>query len=175
MQVRLHSFFFFVSAFFSVFIFWFGAEDESKAANAIAVTPEAKMRATIVFFIAFYLVRKSYNSFCACKLFFYEWRKKICSQFNFPYSSALFLAAATSRWATIRLISANLIAGIKTVVYTKDFGSMNKKQVIWVMRLIMKYRIRQYFLLFGLLVFLSCKNPDKKIEPKVLAPSEQNH
>jgi hypothetical protein len=37
----------------------------SKAANAIAVTPEARMRATIVFFIPFYLVKKSYYSFCA--------------------------------------------------------------------------------------------------------------
>jgi len=53
MQVCLHSFFFLVSAFFSVFIFLFGAEDESKAANAIAVTPEARMRATMIFFIAF--------------------------------------------------------------------------------------------------------------------------
>jgi hypothetical protein len=55
MQVRLHSFFFFVSDFFSVFIFLFVAEDESKAANAIAVTPDAKMRATIVFFIPFFI------------------------------------------------------------------------------------------------------------------------
>ena len=52
MQVCLHSLFFFVSAFFSVFIFLFDAEEESKAANAIAVTPEARMRATIVFFMA---------------------------------------------------------------------------------------------------------------------------
>jgi hypothetical protein len=51
MQVRLHSFFFFVSDFFSVFIFLFVVEDESRAANAIAVTPEAKMRATINFFM----------------------------------------------------------------------------------------------------------------------------
>ena len=51
MQVRLHSFFFFVSDFFSVFIFLFVLEDESRAANAMAVTPEAKMRATINFFM----------------------------------------------------------------------------------------------------------------------------
>jgi hypothetical protein len=37
----------------------------SKAANAIAVTPDARMRATIVFFIPLYLVKKSYYSFCA--------------------------------------------------------------------------------------------------------------
>ena len=65
MQVCLHSFFFLVSAFFSVFIFLFDAEEESNAANAIAVTPEARMRATMVFFIPFYLVPKSYYSFCA--------------------------------------------------------------------------------------------------------------
>jgi uncharacterized membrane protein YjjP (DUF1212 family) len=73
MQVRLHSFFFFVSAFFSVFIFLFVADEVSKAANAMAVTPDARMRATIVFFIPFYLVMKSYYSFCAGNLFFYEW------------------------------------------------------------------------------------------------------
>jgi len=55
MQVRLHSFFFFVSAFFSVFIFLLDADEESKAANAIAVTPEARMKATMIFFIAFFI------------------------------------------------------------------------------------------------------------------------
>ena len=65
MQVCLHSLFLLVSAFFSVFIFLFDEEELSKAANAIAVTPEAKMRATIVFFIPLYLVKKSYYSFCA--------------------------------------------------------------------------------------------------------------
>jgi len=66
MQVCLHSFFFFVSTFFSVFIFLLeDAEEESKAANAIAVTPDARMRATIVFFIPLYLGKKSYYSFCA--------------------------------------------------------------------------------------------------------------
>jgi hypothetical protein len=70
MQVRLHSFFFFVSAFFSVFAFLVDAEEVSKAANAIAVTPEARMRATIVFFIPFYLVKKSYYSFCAGYIIF---------------------------------------------------------------------------------------------------------
>jgi len=53
MQVRLHSFFFFVSAFFSVFTFLVDTGEESKAANAIAVTPEARMKATMIFFIAF--------------------------------------------------------------------------------------------------------------------------
>jgi uncharacterized membrane protein YjjP (DUF1212 family) len=70
MQVCLHSFFFFVSAFFSVFIFLVETEEVSKAANAIAVTPEARMRATIVFFIPFYLVKKSYYSFCAGEIIF---------------------------------------------------------------------------------------------------------
>jgi hypothetical protein len=55
MQVRLHSFFFFVSVFFSVFIFLVDADEESKAANAIAVTPEARMKATMIFFIAFFI------------------------------------------------------------------------------------------------------------------------
>src|SRR5262245_7344088 len=63
MQVRLHSFFFLVSAFFSVFTFLVGAEEESKAANAIAVTPEARMRATMIFFIAFCLVHQKLRQF----------------------------------------------------------------------------------------------------------------
>ena len=54
-QLRLHSFFFFVSVFFSVFAFVFDADEESKAANAIAVTPEARMNATMIFFIAFFI------------------------------------------------------------------------------------------------------------------------
>jgi len=70
MQVCLHSLFFFVSAFFSVFIFLVDDEEVSRAANAIAVTPEARMRATIVFFIPLYLVKKSYYSFCAGKIIF---------------------------------------------------------------------------------------------------------
>src|SRR6187455_2833218 len=82
MQVCLHSFFFFVSTFFSVFIFLVETEEVSKAANAIAVTPEARMRATMVFFIPFYLVRKSYYSFCAGEIIFYEWQGNICSQFK---------------------------------------------------------------------------------------------
>jgi hypothetical protein len=53
MHVRLHSFFFFVSVFFSVFTFLVVVDEESIAANAIAVTPEARMRATMIFFIAF--------------------------------------------------------------------------------------------------------------------------
>ena len=67
----------FFPLFVSVFIFLVDAEEVSKAANAIAVTPEARMRATIVFFIPFYLVKKSYCSFCAGYIIFYEWWKKI--------------------------------------------------------------------------------------------------
>jgi len=71
MQLWLHCLFFFVSAFFSVFIFLFGEEDESKAANAIAVTPEANTSAMIAFFIAFYLVVKSYDSFSGWLNYFF--------------------------------------------------------------------------------------------------------
>jgi hypothetical protein len=80
-QVRLHSFFFFVSDFFSVFIFLFVVEDESRAANAIAVTPEAKMRATINFFMPLlfstekllqFLYRENYFFMNGKKYLFYQ-------------------------------------------------------------------------------------------------------
>lgn len=41
------------------------------------------------------------------------------------------------------------------------------------MRFIMKYRICQFFLLFGLFVFLSCNNPDKKAEDSQVAQTKK--
>ena len=95
MQVRLHSFFFFVSDFFSVFIFLFVVEDESRAANAIAVTPEAKMRATMNFFIAFYLVIQFTTVFVPGELFFMNGKKIFVHNLN-PSDPGFLLAVAIS-------------------------------------------------------------------------------
>ena len=107
MQVRLHSFFFFVSAFFSVFIFLVDAEDVSKAANAMAVTPDARMRATIVFFIPFYLIQKLLQFLCRGILFFMN-SKKFVHILN-PFKPGFLFATAIRK---VCFILAALVPGV---------------------------------------------------------------
>ena len=109
MQVRLHSFFFFASAFFSVFTFLVDAEEESKAANAIAVTPEARMRATIVFFIPFLFSWEKLLQFLCRGNYFFMNGKGIFVHNLKPFSPGFLLAAAIKR---VCFILAAFVTGV---------------------------------------------------------------
>ena len=116
MQVRLQSFFFFVSVFFSVFIFfdWVVVDEESIAANAIAVTPEARMRATIVFFIAFQFLVPKVTTVSSTSQPFFLWMARILFtvspftlRFSFCAAQCCSLdpfAIAHSGWSAIHLV-----------------------------------------------------------------------